>query len=550
LSTIDLIVSLLAPIQLHLNQLAHFSTSDFLITAPLHIPAITRPLNKYSFAQNPLLLYTYVFASYNLPESILLNWFESVRPKMPTNKMPSPKAKGNNPQSSQAQSIEVATKMAALEAKLEQLELQVATLQGQLQEKSESLKTSVPPQSKVTVADASKKEKAKSPAKATALQANSKLQGGSKKENRDTPKKTLNQEHKKNMKPQGVSNKENRGTLARIINQQHKKNTKPQAVSNMENCGTPTAILDQQHMNNMEPRDLTNTEKCGTPTTIVNQEDTNNMLIDITPNREDVQISPVSSPVSPPVSLSAYKKTYIASACAFLKVAGPMGSCEVGRISTAVDHYASLQLDIDSEAGALWISSSLKEVPTEPFDAKAQVDDPGFFNMGVVFRSAQIVPESLRFERVVDTLPLPSAILDQLDDQNEVPPNLYYMTWKYYSCGADGFEQLESTEVNFDQRDRIIKFHRHVLGHRQTVQVWFIADAEDVEESFNCLRARCYREAARDWQPCSGHGGNQEEYCTLTGRKRKGVEQFLQQSAPSTDALRNGTLQTTDQQKI
>lgn len=447
--------------------------------------------------------------------------------------MPSSKAKGNNAQSSLAQNVDVATKTTALQAKIEQLELQVAKLEGQLQEKNKSLKPSVLSKSKVTVADVSKKQKAKSPVTAPALQANTKAQGALKKEN-GTPTKVPNQQHK-NKKPQGVSNKANRGAPTTIVNEQHTNNMKSQAMSNKENCGNPT--------------------------TIVNQKVTNNMLIDLTPNQEDVQASPVSSVSSPvsslvsslvssPLSLSAYRKTNIASACAFLKVTGAMGSCEVGRISTAVDHYALLQLDIDSKAGALWISSFLKEVPTEPFDAKAQVDESEFFNMGVVFRSAQIVPESLRFERVVDTLPLPSTILDQLDDQNEVPQNLYYMTWKYYSCGADGFEQFESTEVNFFQRDRIMKFHRHVLGHRQTVQVWFIADAEDVEESFNCLRARCYREVARDWQPCSGHGGNQEEYCTLTGRKRKGVEQFLQQSAPSTDALRNGTLQNTDQQKI
>jgi len=367
---------------------------------------------------------------------------------MPANGTPSPKKKGSSSQSLHGQIIDVVMKrMAALEAKVEQLELQVVKLQSQRKEKKESLKTSVSPQSKVTVAGTSKKQKAKSPVKAVPLQEKSKPQGVSKKQNHDTPTKILNQQ----------------------------QNT--------------------------------------------------NLLIDLTPQKEDVQTSPVKHS-------AAHKKTNIASSCAFVKVTGPMGSCEVGTISTAVNHFAALQLDIDSEAGALWISSSLVKNPTKGLSAKVQVDDLGFLEMGVVFRTAQILPTSLQFERVIDTLLLPPAILDQLDDPNEVPPNLYYMTWKYYGCGADGFQQFQSTQAEFDQKDRIMKFYRHVLGHRQTVQVWFIADAMHVDGSFECLRARCYRELARDWQVCSGHEGKHDEYCPSMGTNRKGVAQFLQQSAP------------------
>lgn len=385
---------------------------------------------------------------------------------MAVKKVSSSPSKGNNSQSLPVKKTDVATKMAALEAKVEQLELQVAKLQGQLQEHNRSLKTSVSPQSKVAVAATSKKQKVKSPVKATAPKENTKPQDGSKKEGHDGPTKMLDQPQK------------------------------------------------------------------------------DNMLIDITPNIEDVQVAP--SPVSP----SAYKKANIASACAFVRVTGPMGSCEEGTISTALDHFAAVQLDIDSETGALWISSSLIEEPKKGLSAKAQVADPDFLEMGAVFRSAQIVPESLQLERVVDTLVLPPAILDQLDDPNEVPTNLYYLTWKYHGCGADGFAQFQTMEADFDQKDGIMQIYRHVLGHRQTVQVWFITDAEHVEENLNGLKARCYREVARDWQPCSGHAGKQGEYCPLMGKNRKGVVQFLQQSAPPPAAVRTGTLQNTNVQKI
>lgn len=355
---------------------------------------------------------------------------------MPATATPSPKKKGSSSQSHHGQFIDiVVTRMAALEAKVEQLELQVTKLQTQLQEKKGSVKTNVSPQSKVTAAATSKKQKAKSPVKAAPLQEKVKPQGVSKKQNHDTPTKTLSQQ----------------------------QNT--------------------------------------------------NLLVDLTPQKEDVHASPVKHP-------AAHKKTNIASSCAFVKVTGPMGGCEFGMISTADDHIAALQLDIDSEAGALWISSSIVK------------NDPEFLEMGVVFRTAQILPTSIQFERVIDTLLLPPAILDQLDDPNEVPPNLYYMTWKYYGCGADGFQQFQSTQAEFDQKDPIMKFYRHVLGHRQTVQVWFIADAMHVDGSFECLRARCYRELARDWQVCSGHEGNHGEYCPSMGNNRKGVAQFLQQSAP------------------
>ena len=276
---------------------------------------------------------------------------------------------------------------------------------------------------------------------------------------------------------------------------------------------------------NRKPQGSSKKQIHDTPSKILIQQQKTNLLIDLTPKREEDIKAPLAA-------LSKFKKSNVVSSCAFVKVFGPMGSCEVGTISTAVDHIASLQLDIDTDDAGLWISSSLQKASGKRSSARTQDDDLRYLEMGVLFRSSQIVPQSLQFGRVVDTLLLPLTILDQLEDPNEVPHNLYFMTWKYYGCCSDGFDQFQTTHATFDQKDRIMKLYRNILGHRQTVHVWFIADAENVEESFEWLRARCYRETARDWQPCSGHGGKHEEYCPNLGKNRKGVVQFLQQSAP------------------
>ncbi|KAI9877562.1 MAG: hypothetical protein M1830_003573 [Pleopsidium flavum] len=253
-------------------------------------------------------------------------------------------------------------------------------------------------------------------------------------------------------------------------------------------------------------------------------------LIDLTPLKDDGQSthSVLQPRLHPPQN-----KASIASSCAFVKVSGAMGSCQAGNIDTSIDHIAALQLDIDAGDAALWISSSLKKSSAEQSSVTAKADSLKFLEMGVVFRSAHILASSLEFGPVVDSLLLPSAVLDQLEDPNEVPANLYYMTWTYHGCGADGFEQFQSDPAKFDQNDRIMKLYRRILGHRQTIQVWFITDEKHIDDVFAHLKDRCHRELVREWHPCSGHKSNNTETCTSMGQKRRGVVEFLQQSAPS-----------------
>ncbi|MCJ1365063.1 hypothetical protein MMC16_004182 [Acarospora aff. strigata] len=263
------------------------------------------------------------------------------------------------------------------------------------------------------------------------------------------------------------------------------------------------------------------------PSKRADQQQSNNPLIKLSPIKDNMNLNLVSS--------VAYMPANIASSSAFVKVSGAMGSCQVGTISDSVHHIAALQLDIDAQEGALWISSTLKNGSTKRSSIATLTADLSILEMGVVFRSAQILASSLDFGRVVDTLLLPAAILDQLQDPNEVPANLYYITWKYHGCGADGFEQFEKIPAEFDQKDRIMGIYRQVLGHRQTVQVWFTTDDERIDRVLACLKERCCREATRDWHPCPGHGGEYAELCTNMGSefRRRGVLQFLQQSAPS-----------------
>ena len=265
------------------------------------------------------------------------------------------------------------------------------------------------------------------------------------------------------------------------------------------------------------------------PLLSVDQQRTDKILIDLTPVKDDGQfIRSVPHPRLHPLHNTAS----IASSCAFIKVSGAMGSCQAGTISTSIHHIAALQLDIDVGDAALWISSSLKKSSSDRASVTPK-NSLDFLEMGVVFRSHYILASSLEFGRVIDTLLLPSAILDQLEDPNEVPANLYYMTWRYHGCGADGFEQFQSTLAKFDQNDRIMKLYRRILGHRQAIQVWFITEEKQVDDVFAHLKERCYREAAREWHPCSGHEGNNTESCTNMGKKRIGVVEFLRQSAPS-----------------
>lgn len=440
---------------------------------------------------------------------------------MPANTMPSPKRKGNDSKSMQGQMLDVCVmKMAALEAKVEHLEAQVAELQSRIQEKNGSVKTNIPDQSKVAVFDTSKKQKVKSPVKSTVLQE----KNGSVKTNIPQQPKAAVPDNSKTKVKSSVKSpmlQEKNGSVKTNIPDQSK--TAVPDSSKAQNVKSPveSAVLQE----NSKPQSVSKKEKHDTPTKILIPQQRTDMLVDLTPMRENFQAPPVKHP--------KYKKVNIASSCAFVKVIGPKGAIEAGTISTAVDHIAPLQLDIDAEDASIWISSSLIEDPVEGIAAKAQVADPDILEMGVVFRPNHIVPESLQFGHVMDAMLLPPAIVDRLDDPNEMPPNLYYMTWKYHSCGADGFEQFQCMEADFDQKDRIMKVYRQILGHRQTVQVWFMTDTEAVEESFECLRARCYRVVGREWSPCSGHDGKQEKYClNMAGKNRKGVMQFLQQSAP------------------
>lgn len=308
--------------------------------------------------------------------------------------------------------------------------------------------------------------------------------------------------------------------------------TKPQSVPKKQDAKSPVkpSVQQQQQQQTIKSSGVPKKQDMGSPTDSVGQQRTNRTLVDLTPSKDDGRSTRL---VPHPRLHPLHKKVSIASSCAYVKVSGVMGSCQTGTISTSIDHIAALQLDIDAGDAALWISSSLKKSSAEQPSVTAEDDSLDFLEMGVVFRSSHILASSIEFGPVVDSLLLPSAILDQLEDPNEVPANLYYMTWRYHGCGADGFEQFQSDLAEFDQNDQIMKLYRRILGHRQAIQVWFITEEKQVDDVFAHLKERCYREAAREWHPCSGHEGNNNESCTNMGKKRIGVVEFLRQSAPS-----------------
>ncbi len=325
--------------------------------------------------------------------------------------------------------------------------------------------------------------------------------------------------------------KENEDTLVQNENESKKQKVHSPATA---------SLLQQQRDLHQTGHTLTTPKKENLPAEAPSQQQIDNshtvpraqcskVLVDVSPMKENHNLNgALAHPRKHPAHLNAT----VASSCAFVKVTGAMGSHQGGGISTSNHHLATLQLDIDANEGTIWLSSSLrKSLVKEP---SAQVENLDFLEMGVAFATAQVVPDSLEYGRVVDTLVLPLTVLDQLDDPNEVPPNLCYISWKYHGCGADGFERFENTHTKFDQNDRIMKLYRQILGHRQKIQVWFIARGQNVDEVVACFRARCCREMRRAWQPCSGHLGYHAAYCPDMGKKRrrKGVSKFLEQSAP------------------
>ena len=420
---------------------------------------------------------------------------------MPTNTMQNPKAKGDSTKSVQERINDIVLrKLTALEAKVEQLQQQVSKLQGKLQEKNGQVMPAVPQQANPTVPQAPKKKRAKSPVKAAVLQTDSTSQSlpeTPKKQRATSPVKAavLQKDSKSQGVPETPKKKRAKSPAKSAV---FRENSKPEDVPESQCDRSPSKLLEEQRQSEL--------------------------LIDIMPKNLDVEPSPVLH--------TKHKKADVTSSSAFVRVSGPMGSCQMGTISNSVDHIPSIQLDIDTRNTAcLWISSLLAIEDVEGCSANDRVDDDAILEIGAAFRSAQILPDSLQFGRVVDTLLLPPAILDQLEDPNEVPSNLYYATWKYHGCAADGFASFLSTQAGVYENDRTMKLYRQLLGHRQTVQVWFMTEAEHVDDTFEWLKARCYRGLAREWQPCSGHKGNHDEYCQGMGKNRKGVAQFLRQSA-------------------
>lgn len=508
---------------------------------------------------------------------------------MAVNTMNSPKPKANSSETLKGQVADVTTtRMAALEARVKQLELLVMKLQCQLQATGGSVKTNGTPEAKPPTPTTPKKQKSKSPVKAAVLEKKSKPQGESKEPNQDTPTKqkakpqvkaAVLEEKSKPRAPTTPTKQEvkppvkaavlqEKGTpqggpvkmsvtsqvkpTAPITPKKQKAKppvkeavlqelSKPQggsvktSVTPPANPTAPSAPTKQEakapakaavSQEKSKPQGGSKEPNHDTPTKQLTQHHEDDLLVDITPKKEDVQ-------PPPPSHSTNQKKASVVSSSAFVRVSGPMGGCEDGKISTAVDHFSPLQLNLDANNASLWISSSLYDDTEKIPSSKTEAQGREFFEMGAVFRSAQIVPDSLQFGRVIDAMLLPSAILDQLDDPNEVPANLYFMSWKYHGCGADGFEQFLTYDAKFSQRDSIMKLYRQIFGHRQTVHVWFMTEAKHVEENLEWFKARCFKEAGRDWQACSGHAGKQGDYCPqMGGKNRKGVVKFLEQSAP------------------
>lgn len=549
---------------------------------------------------------------------------------MAVNTMNSPKPKANSSETLKGQVADVTTtRMAALEARVKQLELLVMKLQCQLQATGGSVKMNGTPEAKPPTPTTPKKQKSKSPVKAAVLEKKSKPQGESKEPNQDTPTKqkakpqvkaAVLEEKSKPRAPTTPTKQEVKPPVKAAVLQEKgtpqggpvkmsvtsqvkptapitpkKQKAKPpvkeavlqelskpqggsvktsvtppakptapttptkqkakapvkaavpqekstlqdgsikMSVTPQANPTAPSAPTKQEakapakaavSQEKSKPQGGSKEPNHDTPTKQLTQHHEDDLLVDITPKKEDVQ-------PPPPSHSTNQKKASVVSSSAFVRVSGPMGGCEDGKISTAVDHFSPLQLNLDANNASLWISSSLYDDTEKIPSSKTEAQGREFFEMGAVFRSAQIVPDSLQFGRVIDAMLLPSAILDQLDDPNEVPANLYFMSWKYHGCGADGFEQFLTYDAKFSQRDSIMKLYRQIFGHRQTVHVWFMTEAKHVEENLEWFKARCFKEAGRDWQACSGHAGKQGDYCPqMGGKNRKGVVKFLEQSAP------------------
>ena len=115
-----------------------------------------------------------------------------------------------------------------------------------------------------------------------------------------------------------------------------------------------------------------------------------------------------------------------------------------------------------------------------------------FLVFRVRFEIEDIAADSLEMGTVPDTLTLPPAVVKQLDDPNEVPPGLRYLSFRWRRCGLRGFEKLSESLVPSKKAAAVLEVLKLMSGTDATLRILFIhAKVAGLEDQlcFEAIRA-------------------------------------------------------------